>query len=469
MNTIHIYSGRRWMGWYNQPGTYEVARRYGQLAVSRLWDALYPGPNLDPATLFKLNRAEKSMRYSYAYGAADNRNASYVARLFLKQCRALAENDDSTRQKADGTSACQRCQCCSKGEDNKNTRGSRSTAERSAAVTMVELPDTFLMTSTTIKVTPLSQPPAMLIAAFGTMFFSLAAAVGCGLIGDWPCFSMIVLGMVTNGIAHLVLGGRDRLEFCNPGPIDKIKDQRGPENERAGVLHHEDDLVVVTGPKLALRAITRGRFVLNYESSRYHNVGICSAVLSLQFLVQLLVIPQGELYGQLLFLGSLVVSCIYNTYLSSPGLEVLLRRLLIQEVLDIGPRSVPGIQADAERRRLRVPISDVMKQLPPLKGGHPARVVLAVLLLVPFTKDYTDVLSHVLDDLIPFNTPMWNLWKEEVLRHIEVHPQLRDSPASVQLKQVEFRFRPASEQSWKASYDQRCQAAQEALEAYLRL
>ncbi|EIW55252.1 uncharacterized protein TRAVEDRAFT_94054, partial [Trametes versicolor FP-101664 SS1] len=49
MNTIHIYSGRRWMGWYNQPGTYEVARRYGQLAVSRLWDALYPGPNLDPA------------------------------------------------------------------------------------------------------------------------------------------------------------------------------------------------------------------------------------------------------------------------------------------------------------------------------------------------------------------------------------------------------------------------------------
>ncbi|EIW56623.1 uncharacterized protein TRAVEDRAFT_95883, partial [Trametes versicolor FP-101664 SS1] len=49
MATVHVYAGRRWLGWYNQPGSYEVARRYGQLARSYFWDALYPGPNGNPA------------------------------------------------------------------------------------------------------------------------------------------------------------------------------------------------------------------------------------------------------------------------------------------------------------------------------------------------------------------------------------------------------------------------------------
>ena len=55
MATVHIYEGRKWLGWYNQPGSYEIARRYGQLSRSRLWDALYPGVNVDPAVLFEFD------------------------------------------------------------------------------------------------------------------------------------------------------------------------------------------------------------------------------------------------------------------------------------------------------------------------------------------------------------------------------------------------------------------------------
>ncbi|KAH7922535.1 hypothetical protein BV22DRAFT_1017093, partial [Leucogyrophana mollusca] len=49
MTTVHLYRGRRWWGWYNSPGSYTVAKHFGQLASSRLWDALFPGPNVEPA------------------------------------------------------------------------------------------------------------------------------------------------------------------------------------------------------------------------------------------------------------------------------------------------------------------------------------------------------------------------------------------------------------------------------------
>lgn len=65
MVTSHIYAGRRWLCWYNQPGSFEVARRYGQLAQSRFWDALYPGPNVDPASLFHFHTKEHGPEYIY--------------------------------------------------------------------------------------------------------------------------------------------------------------------------------------------------------------------------------------------------------------------------------------------------------------------------------------------------------------------------------------------------------------------
>lgn len=42
MATVHIYEGRKWLGWYNQPGSYEIAKRYGQLSRSRFWTLFTP-------------------------------------------------------------------------------------------------------------------------------------------------------------------------------------------------------------------------------------------------------------------------------------------------------------------------------------------------------------------------------------------------------------------------------------------
>ncbi len=54
MNTVHL-PARRWMGWYNSPGSYFVAKKYGILPESRFWDGLFPGATVTPAKLVELD------------------------------------------------------------------------------------------------------------------------------------------------------------------------------------------------------------------------------------------------------------------------------------------------------------------------------------------------------------------------------------------------------------------------------
>ncbi|KIK21853.1 hypothetical protein PISMIDRAFT_103302, partial [Pisolithus microcarpus 441] len=49
MATVHVYQYRKWLGWYNSPGSYEIAKRYGRLATSKFFDGLFPGVHTDPA------------------------------------------------------------------------------------------------------------------------------------------------------------------------------------------------------------------------------------------------------------------------------------------------------------------------------------------------------------------------------------------------------------------------------------
>ncbi|EGO20228.1 hypothetical protein SERLADRAFT_400382 [Serpula lacrymans var. lacrymans S7.9] len=57
MATVHMYESRKWLGWYNSPGSYTVAKRYGQLANSRFWDGLFPR-----TTLRRCHTADRSPR-----------------------------------------------------------------------------------------------------------------------------------------------------------------------------------------------------------------------------------------------------------------------------------------------------------------------------------------------------------------------------------------------------------------------
>jgi hypothetical protein len=86
MATVHVYQGRKWLGWYNSPGSYLIAKRYGQLANSRFWDGLFPGVNTDPATLFELDGG-KGPKFKGVESGLIIPETGHLASLMVKECQ----------------------------------------------------------------------------------------------------------------------------------------------------------------------------------------------------------------------------------------------------------------------------------------------------------------------------------------------------------------------------------------------
>ncbi|KAI0747797.1 hypothetical protein C8Q80DRAFT_1168534 [Daedaleopsis nitida] len=352
MATVHVYQGRRWLGWYNSPGSYEIAKRYGQLGRSRFWDGLYPGINVDPAVLFELD-GSNGPKYRAVHSGTVIGKTGHLAHLFLQECKQIH------------------------------------------VPRAHELPYTRVTTPFCVTVAELSHEPACEMhprlvrdstspLALIPISASLLTAAACAVYRDWFSFSMIVLGMVSSGLSCYVVG-TGTFTFSHPAPAPGA-----PRGD--GVLEGKDEIVVLKGPEGAVNPITRGYFSLQYSSEpEYHNIGICSMLLTIQFLAQLLIVPQGEIFGQIMFLSSLAVSWCYNSYLSSLDKESIQRRILFQQVLN----------------------SPVMRKY---KLG--TRTIMAVFVLLVLSPADDQSLRTILDDLLPNETRVWRLWKDTVLHKI---------------------------------------------------
>ncbi|OJT12322.1 hypothetical protein TRAPUB_11097 [Trametes pubescens] len=397
MTTVHIFAGRRWLGWCNQPGTHDIARRYGQLARSRICKILYGTheSTTDPAVLCGLKGTEPGPSYlAFPSGTSGNgRKTGNIAWLFLDECAAIPPTNHS----------------------------SSSASSVMGGVTVVDLdhePDA----SQTVQ---LPQGTYMLAMAAIPIVFSLLACVVCALLGDWYCASMILLGVVASGVSSCVIGS---------GPLTFAYTKSAtlpPSPRRAGILHNAANMVVMKGPRGALDAITTGRLFLDYgRRPTYRGIGVCSVLFSLQLFVQLFVVPQGTLYGQLLFLATLVVSWVYNRHLASLDVDAILRRALFEQVLRVGPSAIPAQLAEKSHTQLGtarlLPGVDKYKLDNLTQQAVFALLVLAESEYLPLGLD-TAFLKLLLDNLLPFRTGAWDLWKGEVLRNIEKNAEcLRD-------------------------------------------
>jgi hypothetical protein len=215
---------------------------------------------------------------------------------------------------------------------------------------------------------------------------SVGACVACGIFHDWYCFSMILLGMFSSGTACFVIGS-GTLIFTRP---DSAKGS--PRGD--GYLSGSSELVALRGAEGAVSAVTRGRFSLRFEGEpEYRAIGISAMLLMTQFLLQLLLIPQGTLFGQIMFLSTLAISWLYNCYLSSLDHEMIQAEILGEKVLK----------------------HPVMKRYQ--LGSWTAAVVFLVLLLRPPNS------SDILDGLLP-GSAMWTVWKLAVAEKIERGEQL---------------------------------------------
>jgi len=363
MSSVHLVRGRRWMGWYNSPGSYVVAKKYGVLAKSRLWDGLFPGVNVDPTKMLELD-GKVGPRYLGVHSGTSLEKTGHLAHLLAEHCNELPDNQ------VVGTAA--------------------QTDLHLTIVHLSEYPEEIARADGTLPSVHLSPfDPIAIIPILA----SIAAAVVCGVFQDWFSFSMIVVGIVVNGISCAVIGsGVLKVKGPNPSkhspPGDGIFFSSG-SNQR---------VILVKGGERIVSTLVRGQYFLHYASqSKYHDIGICSVALTFQFLVQLFMMPQGTLFGQIMFISSFAVSWLYNAYLASVDREDLQKHILVSALLQ-----------QPKTWTIRVP-------------KYTTLAVLATLNL-----QVGDARS-ILDAFIPNNTKVWNLVKEIVVEGI----QTENDPADI--------------------------------------
>ncbi|KIM66844.1 hypothetical protein SCLCIDRAFT_1210884 [Scleroderma citrinum Foug A] len=356
MGTIPLYKNWKWLGWYNSPGSYEIAKRYGGLAKSRFFDGLFPGSRTDPATLFEMD-GTKGPKFEAAHSGTVIEETSHLADLFMKECHEL---------------------------DGKAIKGRQT---QPVGVTIADLkhePPTEVILKQVVSHSPIVSSIPILVSA-GT-------CITCAFIHDWFSGSMILLGMVVSGISCLVIGSGTFI-FTHPEPAPG-----SPPGD--GIICSEKEFVLLRGKEGAVNAITRGKFGLRFKSQpNYHDIGWCSILLMTQFLAQLLLIPQGKLLGQLMFVISIAVSWGHNMWLSSLNKEKIQRQILMNEVL---------------------------RQPTLTRYIFPNRTSMVVFILLA---SHSAKLEKLVNDLLPNETKVWGKWKATIIERLKEGKKLEFQPS----------------------------------------
>jgi len=349
MTTLHLDPTRRWLGWYNSPGTYEVAKRYSKFCKSRLLEGLFPDVPNDLATLLGMANMKGAKYIGTQNGAILEETGPFSA-VLVKDCMRITQSVHKV-----------------KGRQTQPVEVTISELVHS-------IPDGGKVLLRASVYSPLVAVLPIL-ASFGT------AAV-CAKFGDWVCLSMIAFGILVNGISCFVIGSAEFTFHCPVPSFDTSGD---------GILVSDKDqqFVVLKGSEKAMNTITRGALTLAFKSepSGCKDIKWCSIFLVLQLIVQLLFIPQGSAFGQIMFISSLATSWIYNLWLSSSR-EKIQREVFVRDVLK-SPKSTKFIF-----------------------GTRTTAVVFMLLVLQP--KDP----AKIMDMLIPNVTPGWRKFKAHLLSQI---------------------------------------------------
>ncbi|TBU50177.1 hypothetical protein BD309DRAFT_946048 [Dichomitus squalens] len=384
MGTVNIYQGRKWLGWYNMPGSYEIAKRYGRLARSRIWSGLYPGGHDEPAVLFELD-GTVGPRYRGVYSGTVMAKTGHIARLVVSESKELPQQTWTI------------------------PAGARETSP--IAVTIVDL---HVVPAETIEPHIMTKWSASAFTSALSCIPMLASAgtcIACAFVEDWLCFAMIAIGMFCSGFSCFVIGS-GTFAFRHPKPA-----QGAPLGD--GILDDNNHFVILRGEEGAVNPITRGAFSLTYRSAPdYSDIGLSSLFLTLQFLVQLLVVPQGTIFGQIMFLSSLGVSWLYNSFLSSLDKRSIQRRILFKDVLG-NPRTYKYVLPTRTAMAVFVLLVLARPREPSSQTETPVAYGEKTALSSPRAEQ--EPLGNLLNDLLPNDTEVWTTWKRDLLVKIDKH------------------------------------------------
>ena len=364
-----------------------VNNTVGRMANSLFWDGLFPGSNDSPAETFGLDGKE-GPQYIAALSGTELQT-QHLGYLMMEKSKEV-EPEEIT------------------GPPGRKT----------SPVCVAYLDMNHIYYDVPVQPLPLRRG---IVYALIAIFSSVVTCLMCALVHDWFSFSMILIGIISNGWATTVIG-KGRLA------IDSVTMPARGAPPGHGILMGKHGVVVIKGKERDVNAITKGHFDLMTDSQQqdkgqekeqekekekepkkprdeekgtvrsYHAIGICSLVLLVQFLAQLLLVPQGTLFGQIMFLISLGVSWGYNSYLSSLEKEKIQIQILFRKL------------GDPKMLRFRTSTRTMM-------------TVFVCLLLFHGVEPSSPKVDRtnrdrILKKCISNETPVWLRWREKVINQL---------------------------------------------------
>ncbi|THV08330.1 hypothetical protein K435DRAFT_740364 [Dendrothele bispora CBS 962.96] len=365
MTTVHFYEGREWLGWYNSPGSWFVAKQYAKLTRGRFWRGLFPGDEIEPAEIFDLG-GKRTPKFIGAISGTKLEETGHLGYLLMNHYGSL---------KSEWTTA----------ESKANLYN--------VSVARLKIPSN-VSGNASSRYNVEKKNILILFASFVPISTSVGTCIACAVFDDWFAFALIALGIVANGFTCLVIGsGELFVNRANSAPAAPPGD---------GVLIGKKMVSVVLGDEIAISQVTRGSFNLDFENSvfrrisqrlglsDYTEVGICCILLAVQFLAQILFVPQATLFGQIMFLSSFAMSWCYNALLSSIEKEKMQRDVFLSEDVLCNKYSEKCVL-----------------------GSWTAVAVFVILVLKP------EKPLLVLDEIIPNKTDVWTAFKDKVVGYLE--------------------------------------------------
>ena len=356
MTAVHVYGNRRWLGWYNTPGSFQLAKRLNTFGKSaschKSFDdkpskPLSKNVYMDPTTLMAPHGC-KGPKFRAAHSGVVIEETDYLGALFMRECATWDL-------------------------EGKVVVGRRTQPVKITIVDLGQGHASEMHLARNNVFTPLFASVPIVV--------SISACVLCAVREDWNASLLILLGIVASGASCLVLGSADFV-FARPEPANGVL----PGD---GLLSSDNSIVLLRGTEGAVNAITHGRFSLRFSSEHHYNlVRSCSVLFFIQCIAQLFLIPQASLFGHAMFLTSLGVSALYNAWLSSSAKEKMHQRLLFEKVLE---------HPTLTRYTL---------------GTRTTAVVFILLVLQP--QDPTGLLN----ELLPDDTKVWRRWKATILEQL---------------------------------------------------
>ncbi|TBU55678.1 hypothetical protein BD310DRAFT_960669 [Dichomitus squalens] len=157
MATANLIRNRRWFGWYDTPGSYEIAKKFGPLGRWKLCDGFFPGGEHHPARLFGLEGKEGA-QFLAVHSGSNFARTGHLAYLHQEE-------------------------------------GARTTPTTVTIVDLPHVPDE--------SVRPSLSTPVRVSAFYALVpiLVSWAGSVLCALVADWFCVASIALGILANGLA----------------------------------------------------------------------------------------------------------------------------------------------------------------------------------------------------------------------------------------------------------------------------